>query len=60
MRYCSNESLLIIQVPSQRGCAALAHSVALRLQSLKSVLKDISVPRDPIHTKPPNKCECMS
>lgn len=60
MRFCSNDFLLIVQVPSQRGRAALAHSVALRLPSLKSVLRDISVPRDPSHTKPPNKCECLS
>lgn len=57
--FCCNEFLLIIQVQSQRGCAEPAHTVDLRLLSLKSVLKVIFVLRDPIPTTPRNNCECM-
>lgn len=59
MRSCCNESLLVIQVQSQRGCAELAHTVDLRLLSLKCVLKVIFVLRDPIPMIPPNNCKCM-
>lgn len=57
MMFCSGDILLIIQVPCQRGCAELAHTVDLRLLSLKSVLKVIFVQRDPILTTTPNNCE---
>lgn len=58
--FYSRDILLIIQVQRQRGCAELAHTVDLRLLSLKSVLKAIFVLRDPIPTTRLNKCECMT
>lgn len=49
--------MFIIQVQCQRGCAELAHTVDLRLLSLKSVLKVIFAQRDPILTTVPNNGE---